>query len=188
MITEASISTNSKGRLMGWSASLGWGTRRGSGDRTAGKRQLRAGRGQRVRAGTPSDVRRDGRDYGSVALEVVVLAPVILALLAVLAYAGRLQAARADVEAAAQSAARTISIARDPYAAIGDAQADATATAGSGEPCDSLTLTATVGEDAVTVELSCVLPPGELTRLIPIGPRTITGGATEPRDVWREEP
>lgn len=149
--------------------------------------RLLTGRGREDRGMAPRPV-RSGRECGSVALEVVVLAPVILALLAVLVYAGRVQAARADVEAAAQSAARTISIARDPYAAIADAQADATATAGSGAPCESLSLSATVGDDAVTVDLTCVLPPGELTRLIPVGPRTITSSATEPRDVWREEP
>ena len=62
---------------------------------------------------------RPGRrgDEGSAALELVVLAPVLLVLLALIIAAGRTSIAQSSVDAAARDAARQASLALNPYAA-----------------------------------------------------------------------
>lgn len=56
-------------------------------------------------------------DAGSAALELVVLAPVLLVLLALVIAAGRTSIAQSAVDAAARDAARQASLALNPYAA-----------------------------------------------------------------------
>ena len=64
-------------------------------------------------------LRHDDRERGSVSVELVILAPIIGVLLVAVGAVGRVENARADIEGAARSAARDLSIARDPHAAIG---------------------------------------------------------------------
>jgi hypothetical protein len=59
--------------------------------------------------------RRDQR--GSMAVEIVILAPVMLAFLMLIAAAGRLVAVKGDLEAASRDAARAASLERDPTSA-----------------------------------------------------------------------
>jgi hypothetical protein len=66
-------------------------------------------------------------DAGSAALELVVLAPVLLALLGLVIAAGRTSIAQSSVDAAARDAARQASIALTPYAAQAAGQASARA-------------------------------------------------------------
>jgi len=56
-------------------------------------------------------------DEGSAALELVVLAPVLLVLLALVIAAGRTSIAQSSVDAAARDAARQASLALSPYQA-----------------------------------------------------------------------
>lgn len=66
-------------------------------------------------------------DAGSAALELVVLAPVLLVLIALVIAAGRTSIAQSSVDAAARDAARQASIALNPYAAQQAALASARA-------------------------------------------------------------
>ena len=61
--------------------------------------------------------RRPGGDAGSAALELVVLAPVLLVLLALVIAAGRTSIAKSSIDAAARDAARQASLALSPAAA-----------------------------------------------------------------------
>jgi Flp pilus assembly protein TadG len=72
---------------------------------------------------------RPGRDdTGSTAVEIVILAPVLLALLGLALVAGRYETAAGTVEAASAAAARAASLARSPDTARRDATRVASAT------------------------------------------------------------
>lgn len=60
---------------------------------------------------------RTRRDEGNAAIELVLVAPLLLALLAVVVAAGRLVSAKYGVEAVAREAARAAAMAQDPEAA-----------------------------------------------------------------------
>lgn len=130
---------------------------------------------------------RDGR--GSISVELAILAPLVGILLACIVLVGRVQTSRADIEGAARSAARDLSIARDPYAALGDVQQGVEATLHVGSPsCRSLSFTPVIGPTAVSVTIACtvdlqaaaILPiPGTMTM-------TLTASATEIVDTYRE--
>jgi len=132
---------------------------------------------------------REG-DGGFSALEVVILVPVICALFGLIIFGGRRQAALNDVGAAAQTGARTISVARDPEAAVVTAQADAAATLDLGSVrCASWHFVAAIGPDDVTVTIDCHVQVADLTTLLPVpGNVTLTGTATEVLDTFRERP
>ncbi len=107
-----------------------------------------------------------------------------------LIFGGRRQAAINDLGAAAQTGARTISIARDPQAAVGAAQAAADATLEVGSVrCASSTFAAEVGVEEVTVTVACQVALADLTTVLPLpGTVTLTASATEVIDTWRERP
>jgi hypothetical protein len=116
--------------------------------------------------------RRRGRpaDTGSAALELVILAPVLLALLAFVIAAGRTSIAQGAVNAAARDAARQASIAMNPYAANADGQASArSALAEDGLDCDPRVTIDTLGFGAqlgtpgsVSAYVVCFVPLSDL--------------------------
>ena len=101
---------------------------------------------------------RSGRvgEGGSIAVELVILAPLIAVLLAVVVLVGRVEATRADIAGAAHAAARDLSLARDPAAAMGDARAliDATLHVGWSD-CLRATLRPSITSAEVLVTGSC---------------------------------
>ncbi|WP_055483203.1 TadE family protein [Sphaerimonospora mesophila] len=138
----------------------------------------------------PRRTRRGER--GSATLELVVLAPVLLAFIALIVLAGKVANAYGAVESAARDAARQASIARDP------AQARQTATAGAaavlrreGLRCrpsisvDSSGFSRRIGTAAqVTARVSCVVPLGDLLPGLP-GSRAVRASFTSPIDPFR---
>jgi Flp pilus assembly protein TadG len=83
-----------------------------------------------------SGLRPGRRDSGNAALELVILAPVILLLICMVIAAGRIAIASGSIDAAARDAARQASIARSPQEARSAAVASATsALAGDGLTC-----------------------------------------------------
>jgi TadE-like protein len=71
--------------------------------------------------------RREAADDGNAALELVILAPVLLGLLGLVIAAGRTSIAQGSVDAAARDAARQASIALTPAAAQAAGEASARA-------------------------------------------------------------
>ncbi len=138
--------------------------------------------------------RSAGRDDGNAALELVVLAPVLLFVLGLVVAAGRTSIAQGSVDAAARDAARQASISLTPGAAQAAALSSAKAALGrDGLDCDPVVTVDTaqfsvpVGEPAtVTATVSCQVPLSDL--LVPglPGSRTLRFTFTSPLDPFRE--
>lgn len=138
-------------------------------------------------------IRHSSRDRGSAALELVIIAPGFLLVLAILIFAGRVAIAQQAVDSAAADAARSASIARTQGAAGGAAQSSANASLASQElPClttatsvDTSGFAAPVGTAAfVTTTVSCTVDLHDLGAPIP-GTRTVTSTVRSPIDTYR---
>jgi Flp pilus assembly protein TadG len=142
---------------------------------------------------TPEPPGSRGRDAGNAALELVILAPVILFLLGLVIAAGRTSVAQGSVAAAARDAARQASISLTPGAAQTAALTSARAALSQdGLNCDPVVRVnvtgfgVPVGEPAAVqatvscqVSLSSLLVPG-----LP-GSRTLRATFTSPLDPYR---
>jgi Flp pilus assembly protein TadG len=137
--------------------------------------------------------RRAAAEDGNAALELLVLAPVILALIGLVIAAGRTSVAQGSVDAAARDAARQASLSLSPaaaqQAALSSVDAAMRADGLHCKPVVTLLLTgfgAPLGQPAqvsasvsCTVQLSDLLVPG-----IP-GSRKLTASFTSPLDPYR---
>ena len=130
---------------------------------------------------------RSADDRGSFAVELAILAPLVGILLLAVVAVGRVQNSRANVEGAARSAARDLSIARDPVAATGRVKASAAAMLDVGSPgCRQFSFSSAVTIDKVTVTLSCVANL-EDAAILPIpGSMRLDASASEAIDQFRE--
>lgn len=130
-------------------------------------------------------------DGGTIAVELVLLTPLLLALLVFIVGLGRLAEARGHVVGAARDAARAASQQRTPAAATAAAQQGAAADlAGAGLSCTRLTVrTDTRGftpGGAVRVNVGCT---ADLRDLLGIGlpaHKTLTSTAAAPVETYRE--
>lgn len=128
-------------------------------------------------------------DRGSVSVELAILAPLVALLLGAVVLVGRVQLARADVEGAARSAARDLSIARDPYVAVDGVRAGLMATLDVGSPtCRSLSFTPEIGSARVSVTLTCTVDLQEAAVLPVPGSMSVSASASEVIDTYREGP
>jgi Flp pilus assembly protein TadG len=145
-------------------------------------------------ASAPVRPRKRDREAGNAALELVVLAPVLLFLLGLVIAAGRTSVAQGSVAAAARDAARQASISLTPAAAQAAALSSATAALSQdGLDCDPVVSVDTsqfsvpVGEPAsVTATVTCAVRLSDL--LVPglPGSKTLTATFTSPLDPYRE--
>ncbi len=133
-------------------------------------------------------------DRGSAVIETVVLAPVLLAFVAMVIFGGRWAIAGQAVQAAAADAARAASIARTPADAAADATVAATTSltnqhvrcAPQDVAVDTTGFTVPVGRVAtVSVRLSCVVDMGDLALPGVPGTTTLTSTMTSPLDTHR---
>lgn len=132
-------------------------------------------------------------ERGSITVEVAILGPALLVLLALLVMAGRVQTNGAGIEQAARAAARDASIAR-----TADAARAAAESAAARELADTGCLASDVRTDtsgfatitsqvaAVTVTVTCTVPLSDLAAPGIPGHRTVTASATSPIDRYRE--
>jgi Flp pilus assembly protein TadG len=146
--------------------------------------------------GRPWFARRSRRgERGNAALELVILAPVIVLLIGMVVAAGRTTIAQGSVDAAARDAARQASIARSPADALAAAQ-DSASAALAGENLDCTptiempgldqAFATPVGQPAsVTAIVSCTVSLSDL--LVPglPGSKLLTGTFTSPIDPFR---
>ncbi len=131
--------------------------------------------------------RAQADDRGSIAIELAILAPIVGILLLGVVAVGRVQNSRADVEGAARSAARDLSIARDPVEAIGRARAAASVMLNVGSPgCQTFSFVPVIEADKVTVTVSCVANLEDAAILPLPGSMTLEASATEVLDQHRE--
>ncbi|BBH67112.1 membrane protein [Actinoplanes sp. OR16] len=137
---------------------------------------------------------RRRRDAGSASVELAILAPVILGLVALTVYAGRVTLARQAVDAAAFDAARTASIARTEGAARSTGRSAGLSTLGSlGLSCRSRDVSINASEfdkdpgeaGTVSARVSCTVDGSDLGLPgIPLRTR-LTGTFTSPLDTYR---
>jgi hypothetical protein len=143
--------------------------------------------------------RRDGRDdRGTVAVEIVALLPVHMMFIVAVFFIGKVNNGAANVEAAARSAARTMSfgVERDVVAARADAEAQAAAMVDAGSFCanadffDYEYYPGDPPEDpaTVTVFINCEVDLSQATGLGFPGSFPVDADATEVVDPYREAP
>ena len=134
-------------------------------------------------------------DRGSAAVEAAILAPPLLALIAVAIVGGRIQIAGGAIEAAAHDAARAASISRTAGEAHSNAMAAANATLHQqGLHCASLTVTVDttgfavpVGQPAVvSATTTCVVDLSDLVADGMPGSRTLTATFVSTLDTFRQ--
>jgi len=134
-------------------------------------------------------------ERGSMTLEMVIVAPALLLILAVVIFAGRVVLAGQSVEQAAADAARTASLARTAPAA--QAAADTAARnslARQGLRCSSTTVNVdTAGFSippgtpaTITATITCIVDTADLSAPGIPGSRTVTAHAASPLDIYRE--
>lgn len=131
--------------------------------------------------------RRPRDDGGSASVELAILAPLVGILLACIVLVGRVQITRADLEGAARSAARDLSMARDPDAVQREVEKDLDVTLKVGSPsCRSLSFTPLMRATEVSVTIACVVDL-QAAAVLPVpGTMTVTAHATEVIDTYRE--
>ena len=135
-----------------------------------------------------------GATDGNAALELVILAPVLLALLGLVIAAGRISIAQGSVDAAARDAARQASISLTPAAAQAAGQASARAALGQdGLDCRPVVLinvsqfaTTHSGEPAaVTATVRCTISLSDLALPGLPGSTLLQAEFASPLDVYR---
>ena len=131
-----------------------------------------------------------GHDGGSVALELVLLTPLVLVLIVFVAFCGRLTRAEAIVRDAAAAGARAASLRQQPSTARADATAAVLINlAGHTSTCPAPTVSVDTSSlrpgGQVSVEVRCVVPLRDLALLGVPGSRTVTARSVEVVDAWR---
>jgi Flp pilus assembly protein TadG len=140
-------------------------------------------------------MKRDLRQGGSIAIELVILTPAVILFFAVMVVAGRVTLAQQAAEAAAYDAARTASLARSASVARLEGTAAAqTSFESQGLVCVSLDVDIDTGEFAIAppapavvqVAVSCVVQLADVALPGMPGEIELTGQFTSPLDRYRE--
>lgn len=144
-------------------------------------------RRQRARTGA-------GSDTGSVSLEVVILAPVLMLFVLMVVFGGRWAIAQQAVASAASEAARAASIARSAGEASGTASAAASASlANQNLRCATQSVSVDTSGFAVpegtpatvSATVTCVVDMSDLAAPGVPGSRTLTSTMNSPLDTFR---
>ena len=128
-------------------------------------------------------------DRGSLAIELVILTPILVLFMAVLVALGRIVEAQGQIDGAARDAARAASIAQNSGAALGDARAAADSDLiGASKCADTPNVTFGSGTDlapggVVNVIVTCRVGLPALS-FIGFQTKTITGHASAPIDTF----
>jgi Flp pilus assembly protein TadG len=138
--------------------------------------------------------RRTRRDDGSAALETVILAPPMLAFIAMAIIGMRIEVAGGAIEGAAYAAARAASMSRNAGAAFTAAQGAAADSLGEqGLKCTQLDVAVNTSEFAhppgqpanVYVTVTCVVTFADVAAPGMPGSRTMSASFVSPLDLYR---
>ncbi|WP_460337152.1 TadE family protein [Actinoallomurus acanthiterrae] len=129
-------------------------------------------------------------DAGTMALELAILTPVLVAFMMLMVGLGRIVEAQSQVDGAARDAARAASVARDRGSARVDADNAAKATMSDDKRCRGGPKTDTDFRDwrpggQVSVAVRCDIDLGGLSLIGLSASRTMVGKATAPLDTLR---
>jgi TadE-like protein len=120
------------------------------------------------------------------AIEMVVLAPVLVMFVLVVVAFGRYVAVRGDVEAASRDAVRAASFERSSADAAGVAKATADASLNGRWTCTPTELGGQFAAgDIVSITLSCQVPWTDLGLIGLKGSKTVTATSEAPLDLYR---
>jgi Flp pilus assembly protein TadG len=129
---------------------------------------------------------RERRERGSMAVEVVILVPVLVAVMMLVVAFGRYVDIRGNVEAAARDAVRAASYERDRFSAQLAAQAVANQSVPSHTTCEPVSLQGTFAAgETITVQLTCRVSFDGLGLLGLPGSAPISGQSSAPLDTLR---
>lgn len=130
--------------------------------------------------------RNNRRDDGSMAVEMVLLAPVMVAFLLLVIAFGRYVAVRGEVEAASRDAVRAASMERSGGAAADSARQTANAALAGRWTCSEVQLGGDfVAGGTITVHLECAVPVSDLGLLGLPGSVSVSGDSSAPLDLYR---
>jgi Flp pilus assembly protein TadG len=130
-------------------------------------------------------MRHGSRERGSMAVEVVLITPVLVAFLLLVIAFGRYVAIRGEVEAASRDAARAASLERTPGAAAAAATRTADASL-AGRRCGQAQLSgAFVAGGTVNATLVCRVPMADLGLLGLPGTVKVKATSSAPLDLYR---
>ena len=126
-------------------------------------------------------------DRGSVAVELAILTPAFAIMVALVLLVGRTQSSRADIEAAAHAAARSITLSRDPTTAAAISHNEAIERLDVGSPsCRTLGWDLDITDQDATVTLTCTVDLSEAA-LVPVpGSVQVKATSTEIFDRFAE--
>jgi Flp pilus assembly protein TadG len=129
-------------------------------------------------------------EEGSAAAEIAILTPLLVIMVLLMVFLGRLTEARAVIADAAHQAARAASIARDPAAAQAQAQqAATTALTGRGLACQHFTVTVSLAGfrpgGTVRATITCTAAMSDLWLLRVPGSQTLTASFASVIDTYR---
>jgi Flp pilus assembly protein TadG len=125
-------------------------------------------------------------DDGMMAVEVVLLTPVMVAFLLLVIAFGRYVAVRGEVEAASRDAVRAASFERTSGAAESSARQTANASLAGRWRCSEVQLSGGfVAGGTITVHLECSVPVSDLGLLGLPGTVTVQGNSSAPLDLYR---
>ena len=129
---------------------------------------------------------RESTDAGTMAVEIVLLAPVMVAFLLLVIALGRYVAVRGEVEAASRDAVRAASLERESGAAKDAAVQTASASLAGRWQCEELLLEGDfVAGGTITVRLKCAVPVSDLGLLGLPGTVSVKGASSAPLDLYR---
>lgn len=132
-------------------------------------------------------------DRGTTATELVLLAPVVVALMLFVVFSGRLAAAQHDLAAAAEASARAASLHSTPDGAIGAAEETARAAlADHRRSCVALSVEIDASQlrpgGWVTVKLTCSVDLSDVTAIGVPGSKVLSSSSTQVIDRYRSTP
>jgi Flp pilus assembly protein TadG len=129
---------------------------------------------------------RGPRDQGSMAVEVVLMTPVLVAFLLLVISFGRYVAVRGEVESATRDAVRAASLERTSGTAVREARRTASASLAGQARCTPAALSGAFAAGAtITATLTCSVPLSDLGLLGLPGSVTVTASSSAPLDVYR---
>lgn len=125
-------------------------------------------------------------DTGSMAVEVVILVPMLVMIMVLVVAFGRYVTAEGDTQALTREAARAATLERDEVMAVAAAQAVATAMTPDSLTCDPVTVSGTFQPGGtVTVYVDCQVSWANLGLIGLSGSATVGAASSAPLDTYR---
>lgn len=129
---------------------------------------------------------RERDETGAMAVEVILITPVLVAFMLLVVAFGRYVAVRGEVEAASRDAVRAASLERELSAAQAAAGRTTNASLGGQWNCEAVGLSGDfVAGGTIEAELACRVPLDDLGLLGLPGTVTVRASSSAPLDIYR---